>query len=238
MDVASLSARFPIVPSSGFLPIQIGNEAGGVALVDGGLAENSGISTMSEIYRTLLTTPEAQHCKFFIVHIGTVPGDGDPVVQSRPDVAIKTYFDTAANVLLSGNGRAAKELDRVFREKFLADDSPYRQGRAEAPSDGGTRDNRFERQLVTMSIVVAGGEYQLPLGWTISEAAVKDIEYQLGADLLDPDHSGEFDSKRFVSGASSQYVERKQENLKQMRRLRDVISPTPSIVNPNLSPAN
>jgi len=214
MDAASLSARFPVVPSSGFLPV----EDGGVSLVDGGLAENSGISTMTEIFRQLLTVPGADQCKFIVIHIGTIPDDSENVVRDSPDNEATTYLRTLANVLLSGNGRAAKQLRNVFQDQILADTSSLEARRS---LSGGNIDDYVKARLETTTVFISGEARQLPLGWTLSKGAVRDIEFQLGAGFL----PGKFSDERNPWAAGSKYRARRQENLKTLEKIRAYVKP-------------
>jgi hypothetical protein len=153
-----------------------------------------------------------------VIHIGTIPDDSENVVRDSPDNEATTYLRTLANVLLSGNGRAAKQLRNVFQDQILADTSSLEARRS---LSGGNIDDYVKARLETTTVFISGEERQLPLGWTLSKGAVRDIEFQLGAGFL----PGKFSDERNPWAAGSKYRARRQENLKTLEKIRAYVKP-------------
>jgi hypothetical protein len=161
---AVLSARFPGVTPAGTLPCRDAK----LRLVDGGYFENSGFTTAIDVVREIL--PAAVEKKVLINIISIENGEASPdwrFAQGLPPAGASTFLPELFSPLraMEGSRQAHGHLAQIAMEEFIADSR---------------RTDCMERECLSrISFKLRRCKTPIPLGWSLSGAAVKEIRRQL-----------------------------------------------------------
>jgi hypothetical protein len=179
---ATTSARFPFLSPAGYQYSQ-GRKA---RYVDGGYFDNSGISTLMEVFKALYllreqeySTPDADmQFAVLAIHIGNAQVCDMAAFKANKSrlsaQAIRTCEQETADVASSGVGELASPLQTLINVRNAQVE--YNLNRFHAELDRGTDFRRFDSharvQMIDRGIPV-------PLGWLLSERVSNELRSQL-----------------------------------------------------------
>jgi hypothetical protein len=173
-DAASLSARFPGITTSGEIPVWPR-----LRLIDGGLADNSGVATGIDMVRELATIADvrvtnsksnSQKIRIVLITIGGTPGaaKADRTTEPAFNEAI-AYIQSGVGLLLSSNAVPPQTANASLAGLRLRS----------------TRSEKVDIYARRLPFELEDPDKKVPLAWVLSKTARDEVRKQVGGAWTD-----------------------------------------------------